>query len=323
MRRFRIPTLLLAAAVALAACSPHEFPVSDSGHPERDFSLRISFADDLPDYRHLTPTTKAEDAARLRYTILFWRYLSENSFGLDPDYVYSFERSSVAELDTTIYLPIDPAKYRVAGWVDWVGGDAGSGYDISNPEQITLPTTYDSGEHARDAFTAVTDFDVDGYRRAGMTFEKSIFLKRPVAQLRIVSPEALTFIAQSGLDPSQMRATLRYEAPIPDGFNILLGTTFKTRKDVVLTGTPRYDSSGELVFLSDFIFLKGDATVTVDFTLTDLSGKEVIVYSGALPLRNSHATTLSFETPYGGDDKPGGIGISPGFDEEIEVPINN
>jgi hypothetical protein len=312
----------LLAALLVAACSPHEFPESGSGYPERDFSLKITFEDDLPDYRHLRPDTKAEDVARLRYTVLFWRYLSENAFGLDPDYSFSFERSSIAELDTVIYLPIDPAKYRVAGWVDWVGGDAGVGYDVSNPEEIRLPASYDAGEHARDAFTVVTDFNVDGFRRAGMTYEKTVVLKRPVAQLRIVSPEALTFIAQTGLDPSQMRATLRYASPIPDGYNILLGTTLGARKDVTLTGTPRYDSSGELVFLSDFIFLMDDATVSVEFTLTDLSGKEIIVWSGELPLRNSHATTLSFDMPYGGDDKPGGIGISPGFDDEIEVPID-
>ena len=310
----------LLAALLVAACDPHEFPVSDSGDAGRDFSLTLSFADELPDYRHITPT-KAGEAARMRYTILLWRYSNASAFGLDADYRFTFERSSVAELDTTIYLAVDPAKYRIAAWVDWVGGDAGPGYDIDDPEQIRLPETYESGEHARDAFTVVTDYNVDGYLVAGETFQKTLSLHRPVAQLRIVAPEALTFLAQTGLDPSQMRATLRYTSPIPDGYNILMGTTFGARRDVTLTGTPRYDTSGELVFLSDYIFLLDDASVTVEFTVTDLSGKEIIVYSGSLPLRNSHATTLSFDTPYGGDDKPGGIGISPGFDDEIEVPI--
>lgn len=311
----------LLAAMLLAACDPHEFPVNGSGDAGRDFSLTLSFADELPDYRRITPT-KAGEEARMRYRVLLWRYANESAFGLDLDYSYAFERTDVAELDTTIYLPVDPAKYRVAAWVDWVGGDAGPGYDLSDPERIRLPEVYESGEHARDAFTVVTDYDVDGLYANGQTYQKTVILRRPVAQLRIVAPEALTFLARTGLDPSQMRATLRYTSPLPDGYNILLGTTFGARRDVTLTGTPRYDTSGELVFLSDYIFLMDDASVSVEFTLTDLSGKEIIVWSGELPLRNSHATTLSFDTPYGGDDKPGGIGISPGFDDEIEVPID-
>ena len=311
----------LLAALLVAACDPHEFPVSESGDPGRDFSLTLSFVDELPEYRHITPT-KAGEAAHMRYTVLFWRYANPSAFGLDADYRISFDRTTIAELDTTIYVPVDPAKYRVAAWVDWVGGDAGPGYDLTDPEQIRLPAVYESGEHARDAFTVLADFDADGLYAAGQTYQKTVVLHRPVAQLRIVAPEALTFLAQTGLDPSQMRATLRYTSPIPDGYNILMGTTFGARRDVTLTGTPRYDTSGELVFLSDYVFLMDDASVSVEFVLTDLSGREIIVWSGALPLRGAHATTLSFDTPYGGDDQPGGIGISPGFDDEIEVPID-
>lgn len=312
----------LLAVLLVAACDPHEFPGSGSGEAGRDFSLTLSFTDELPEYRHITPVTKAGEAARMRYTILLWRYTNASAFGLDADYCFSFERTAVAELDTTIYLPVDPGKYRLAAWVDWVGGDAGEGYDLSDPEKIRIPQTYASGEHARDAFTVVTDYDTDGYYAAGELYGKTVTLHRPVAQLRILAPEALTFLARTGLEPSQMRVTLRYAKPIPDGYNILLGSTLGSREDVTLTGTPRYDSSGELVFVSDYIFLTGDAAVSVAFTLTDLSGKEIIAWSGEVPLRGSETTVVSFETPYGGDDKPGGIGISPGFDDEIEIPID-
>ena len=321
MRRLRIPTLLLTAAVVLAACDPHEFPVSEGGDPMRDFSLRLVFDEELPEHQQVLPT-KAGETAQPRYMVLLWRYEREGAFGLDPDYSYSFTRSALADLDTTIYLPVRPAKYRVAAWVDWTGGDAGSGYDTSDPEHIVFPAEYPTGEHARDAFTMVTDYDLSGYLTAGETFQKTVTLRRPVAQLRIVAPEALSFLALTGLEPSQMKATLRYMQPIYEGYNILMGTLVGSRSGVTLTGTPRYDASGELVFLSDFLFFPDEsATVSIEFTLTDLSGKQIIYFAGEVPLRGSHSTTVSFDTPYGGDDKPGGIGISPGFDDEIEVPI--
>ena len=322
MRRFRLKTFLFAAAVVLAACDPHEFPVSDGGDAMRDFSLKLVFDDELPDHQQVLPT-KAEEAAQPRYTILLWRYEREGAFGLDPDYIYSFTRSAIAELDTTIYLPVRPAKYRVAAWVDWTGGDAGSGYDTSDPEHIVFPAEYPTGEHARDAFTMVMDYDPSGYLTVGETYQKTVTLRRPVAQLRIVAPEALTFLAMTGLNPSDMRVTLTYTNPIPDGYNILLGKTNRSRSGVKLTCVPRLDMSGELVFVSDFIFIADAVTdILVDFTVTDVSGREVIDYSGEVPLLGDHETTVSFDTPYGGDDKPGGIGINAGFDGEIEITID-
>ena len=321
MRRFRIPTLLLAVAVVLAACDPHEFPVSDGGNSLRDFSLKLTFDDELPGHRQVLPT-KAEESAQPRYTVLLWRYENGIAFGAVPDYSCSFTRSALADLDTTIFLPVPPARYRVAAWVDWVGGDAGPGYDLTDPERIVSSEEYSTGERARDAFTVVTDYDLEGFFTAGETLQKTVTLRRPVAQVRIVAPEALTFLAMTGVDPSEMHATLRYTAPIPAGFNVLQGTLVGERSDVTLSGTPRFDASGELVFLSDFLFFTDEsAAVTVDFTLADQSGKDLIVFSGEIPLRSSHSTTVSFDTPYGGDEKPGGIGISPGFDDEIEVPI--
>ena len=320
MRRFRIPTLLLAAAVALTACDLHEFP-GDTGDSRRDFSLKLAFSDELPELQNIAPT-KAGESAKLRYTILLWRYENQTVFNVRPDYSFTFQRSSMSELDTTIFLPVNPAKYRVAGWVDWVGGEAGPGYDLTDPEHVVYPD-YSSGEYVREAFTVVTDYDVDGMYAAGETYQKTVTLERPVAKLRIVAPEALTFLTMTGLDLSEMNVTLRYTMPIPEGYNILTGATYGVRSNVTMTCKPRLDTSGELVFVSDYLFLADDnAAITVDFTLSDTSGKDLIDYSGEVPLRDNHSTTVSFDTPYGGDEKPGGIGISPGFDDEIEVPID-
>ena len=321
MKRFlRILPVLLAALSA--ACSPHEFPVSGPGDLGKDFALRIVLEDDLEDLPQITPT-KSGQIASPRYTMLFWRYRDGDAFGGEPDYSVTFTRSSLADLDTTIYLPVLAAKYRMAGWVDWAGGDAGPGYDLSDPGRIMLPAEFATGERARDAFAVVADYDVDAYHRAGEGYQQTASLQRPVAQLRIVAPEALTFLALTGLEPSSMRATLRYTAPVPDGYDLLQGTTAASRPDVTLTATPRYDTSGELVFVSDFLFsTDAGTTIPVAFTLTDQSGNQVIVYSGDIPLRRGHATTVSFDLPYGGDVKPGGIGIDPGFDDEIEINLD-
>lgn len=317
MKRYRILTFWLIAAAMLAACDPHEFPVSEYGDPLRDFSLRLTFDDELPVHRQITASTKAGGSPAARYTVMLYRYGSGPAFGLDPDYTYTFTRDWIADLDTTIFLPINPDRYRVAGWVDW--GD----YSIADPEKILLARDYAPGENARDAFAFSTNYDVEGYLAAGEPYSKTVILRRPVAQLRFIAPEALTFLAETGIDASAMKATLRYTSDIPDGYNLLADRLVGSRSDVTLTAVPRMDASGELVFLSDFIFSTDEGTsVTVEFTLTGADGKEIAVYAGKIPLRRAHVTTVSFTSPSGGgENKPGGIGIDPGFEGEIEVPI--
>ena len=321
MRRFRLKTLLFAAAVVLAACDPHEFPVSETGDALRDFSLKIQFEDLLPDHKVIDAPTKAGGVPEPRYTVLLFRYQGESAYGQAPDYAYSFTRNSLADLDTTIFLPIDPAKYRVAGWVDWV--DDAPYYDLSDPGRFVFPEDYAAGEYARDAFAFTADYDVSEFIVAGEMFSKTVTMRRPVAQLRFVAPEALTFLSDMKMNADDMRATLKYTAPIPDGYDLQGDITWSTRSDVSLTDTPRMATSGELVFISDFLFSTDEGTtVSVEFTLTDATGKQLAAFAGDVPLRRAHATTVTFTSISSiQGEKAGGIGISPGFDDEIEVPI--
>ncbi|MER2208650.1 MAG: hypothetical protein ABS980_32210, partial [Rhodococcus sp. (in: high G+C Gram-positive bacteria)] len=64
--------------------------------------------------------------------------------------------------------------------------------------------------------------------------------------------------------------------------NVLMGTLVGSRDGVTLTGTPRFDASGELVFLSDFVFFPDEsATVTIDF---GSAGKVRLMLIGGVPM---------------------------------------
>ena len=294
------------------ACAPEEFTASMA--EVQDFSLRILLDEELP-----TQSTKAISPAQPRVLVLLWRYGDDGSLAKIPDYCHIFMLSSSDGLETTVTLSVLPAKYRLAVWMDWVGGDAGSGYELNDLGRAWLPSVFPAGARARDAFVAVTDCVVPNAGSDPLT----VTLRRPVAQLRIVTPEALTFLTATGLDPTQLRATLRYSDPIPDGYDFLLGATGSTRAGVVLAGTPRIDASGELVFISDFLFFPGTAeSVSVDFTLTDASGRELIVKAGDIPLRGGYKTTVAFDKLRPGDYASDGIGIQNGFDDEIEITLD-
>lgn len=319
--------LLLAAGALLASCNPHEFPTGE-GDPAQDFSVRLVFEEDM---ESLTvdgqPATKAGRASLgYRYAVQLFRYHGESQFGLTPDYTYEFTRkSNVVALDTTLYLPIDPVKYQVYTWVDRLDEAGEPFYDASDFEDIRIGADYTAGATARDAFVGQTDLDLSGRYVAGERLQRTLHLVRPVAQLRFVAPEALTFLSYTGgVGSDRMQAELRYKEPVQDGYNLFRDRTLATREGASVTMRPELDASGELVFCSDFVFAPAgqDGTVDVEFRLTDLEGNPISSFSGEVPVRRGWTTTVTFAIPdLGGGNKTSGIGINPGFDDEIEIQL--
>ena len=319
--------LLLAAGALLAACNPHEFPIGDGGDPARDFSVRLVFEEDMEDLTVNGQETKAESKPRgYRYAVQLFRFLGDTQFGATPSFVYEFTRTaSMVALDTTVYLPIDPARYQVFAWIDRLD-DAGAGcYDVTSFEDIRVGKDYSAGATSRDAFIGQAELDLTGVIVAGERVQRTLHLTRPVAQLRFIAPEALTFLSYTGgVGVEQMRATLRYTTPLADGYNVFRDATLANREGATVEMKPVLDASGELIFCSDFVFAPAgaDGTVGVEFSVTDLEGNPITSFSGELPIRRGWSTAVSFKIPdLGGGNKTGGIGISPGFDEEIEVLI--
>ena len=327
MIRFARIGLLLAAALCFAACDPHEFPTDENGDSSRDFSVRLVFEEDM---ESLTVNGQATKAGRephgYRYAVRLFRYQGGSQFGLAPAYSYEFTRTSrVVELDTTVYLPIAPARYQVYAWVDRLDAEGEPCYDASDFEHIRIKPDYAAGATARDAFCGQTELDLSGVFVAGEKVVRTVRLARPVAQLRFVAPEALTFLSYTGgIGMDQMRATLRYTAPVADGYNIFLNSTSATLDGASVEMRPVLDPSGELVFCTDFLFAPAGqgGTVGVDFHLTDLQGNPVNSFTGEVPVRQGWSTAVTFDLPdLGGGNKTGGIGISPGFDDEIEITL--
>ena len=324
-RPFHI-TLLAAGVLLAAACDPHEFPSSRSGDAMRDFSLQVLFDDELPQLQEIRQNTKASAAPRTRYTLELYRYEGDVTYGLTPEYSWSFTRNELYEIDTTIFLPVDAARYKAVGWVDWLDEEGQPYYDFKDPEDIRIAHDYPVGEFARDAFSGAVTADFTGYTTAGIPRQYTLTMRRPVAQLRFQAPEALTFLSRAGVDAGSLLAILRYTSAIPDGYDLLRDRTADTRTDVVLSCAPEMGVGGELMFATDFIFCPDEeSSVDVDFRVLASTGEVLASYAGSLPVRRGHHTTVSFVPPGGGGgtDTPGGIGISPGFDEEIEVPIGD
>lgn len=312
-----IPFLLGGSLLAaLCGCSPHEFPEEGSG----EYSVRLVFDEDLPLLTTIHPGTKAAtDAVQTRYTVQLFPYRGEMVFSLVPEYTYSFTRDELEDLETTLTLPMTGARYRVAVWTDWTDGDGMASWDPSAFEKIVLSGDYRTGERQRDAFFGTADAELS---REGLKEPVTIEMHRPVAQLRFLLPNALTFLTDRGIDANTLRASLAYTSPLNDNFDLLLGQSSGALEGVSMSVVPWIDpSSGALAFCSDFLLVNDAQTsVSVDFSLKDASGEVLFSYQGEVPLLRAHRTDVSFG--YSSDtDQPGGIGINPGFETEIEIKI--
>ena len=205
---------------------------------------------------------------------------------------------------------------------------------VHEPSPGRVPVFVGDGPHVRAAGIDVAALPHDGFALrvsgtgvivAGERVQRTLHLTRPVAQLRFIAPEALTFLSYTGgVGVEQMRATLRYTTPLADGYNVFRDAALAKREGATVEMKPVLDASGELIFCSDFVFAPAgaDRTVGVEFSVTDLEGNPITSFSGELPIRRGWSTAVSFKIPdLGGGNKTGGIGLSPGFDEEIEVLI--
>lgn len=317
-RHLKILPLLLGGALlaGLCGCTPHEFPEEGTG----EYSVRLVFDEDLPLLTTIHPGTKAgSDAAHTRYTVQLFPYRSEIAFSQVPEYTFSFTRDELEDLETTLTLPLTGARYRVAVWTDWTDGDGIASYDPSAFEKVTLSADYRSGERQRDAFFGTADAELT---REGLKEPVTIRMHRPVAQLRFLLPNALTFLTGRGIDANSLRASLTYTSSLHDSFDLLLGQSSGALEGVTMNVVPWIDpSSGALVFCSDFLLVNEVQTsVSVDFSLKDAAGSVLFSHQGEVPLLRAHRTDVVFGSG-GGGSSSGGIGIDPGFETEIEIQI--
>ena len=317
-RKILFPLLIGGLLLAgFSGCSPHEFPESETG----DYAIRLVFDEELPLLTTVRPGTKAgSDAAETRYTVQLFPYRGELVFAMDPAYTFTFTRDELDDLETSFTLPVTGSRYKVAVWTDWRDKSGGESYDPTNFEHISMSGTYLTGDRQRDAFFGSADIELS---HEGLTAPVTILMHRPVAQIRFILPEAMTFLTGRGIDATSLRATLRYTAPIADRFNLLLGQSSGARDGVSFTAIPWIDpSSGALVFCSDFVLTNDvQEQVVVDFSLADASGTVLFTYQGEVPVLRAHRTDVSWGYEPGDIDKPGGVGIDPSFDTETEIYI--
>ena len=327
MRHLRPFFLFALAALLAASCDPHQFPTEGEGG---DFPVRLRFHYDLPVHRTIEIQTKAKAEARprARYTVQLYRYVGEYDYTVAPVFGLSFTSEEISDLDTTLCLPVAPERYKLLAWTDYVD-EAGKPYwDASDFDGISLSSDYRGGAVARDAFRGGGTLDLSGLKAAGLTRELTVEMRRPVARVRFLIPDALTWLSAKGLAVSDLRASLSWSDALPDVYDVF-GDRFSGRLGGAgFTVEPYLDDEGFLVLCMDHVLTGPDGlTAVAAFRLATAGGQDLGSWTGGVPLLRGNRTDIllrpSVTPPPGPDDTDtgGGIGIDPTFTSEIEITI--
>lgn len=324
MRHVRSFFLCAIAALLAASCDPHQFPTESEG----DFTVRLRFHYDLPVHRTIEIQTKAkaEPRPRVRYTVQLFRYMGEYDYTVAPVYGQTFYSEEISDLDTTLVLPVAPERYKLLAWTDYVDDSGKPYWDASDFNEISLAADYRSGAVARDAFRGGGTLDLSGLKAAGLTRELTVEMRRPVARVRFLIPDALTWLSSKGLSASDLRATLLWSGALPDVYDVFGDRITGSFSGASLTAVPYLDDEGNLVLCLDHVLTGKDGlTATASFRLATAAGQDLGNWAGGVPLLRGSRTDILLRpavTPPPGPDDPdtgGGIGIDPTFTSETEI----
>lgn len=234
------------------------------------------------------------------------------------------------EINEAINLPA--GHYSIMAWVDFVqkGTQDDDYYNTANLHEIRINRpdgAYPGYDATKDAFCAQKDLDLDPSGEYFARVEMTIPVERPFAVYQVVTTDLGKYMennsshAASAVRPARTDAAYGLYFPmgynvyysVPDAFETNVGYTF----DVVETVEQQ-----EAIIASDYVFVDDKET----FYYLDMS-----VYSAEDKLINtSREIRINLEknrlTIVRGefltrDIDDGEIGIDPGFDEEIVVPI--
>lgn len=334
-----IPGLLLCLVTITACNTIKEFPGENPVDPtliEVSFSLEVNMSLDEPEQkRSLAPAS--DGIHELRCIVDLYR---EAGNGTAAGNGARLERivytgGQLAEgrltLDRSVSLPAD--RYRLLIWVDFVrkGTDADLYYNTQELRSVSIirDKGYVGYTPARDAFSAAIEMDLTPFRGQRLVrYPLSANAVRPFGIYQIITTDIEKYLENN---PSLSYASIQpgvtrfsYLSPFPTGYDVRHGVPDDFATGIGYEyGITESTDGGEALVASDMVFVNGnEAGYDVGFEICTPDGAHISSTDGMrINLRRNRLTVIrgQFLTlDFGG----GGVGIDPGFDEEIIVPVN-
>lgn len=334
-------------ALLASGCDVHEFPDASSGSDSNtDVVLHLDYSLELPPYKEIgyAPSTGRADGSvpDRRYIVTWYHVGSRDEVEAEPAGNLIFTKPADEEPNQDFLLSLPADRYLVMVWTDYVssGETTDLYYDTSVAGYVTVGIPYCGNNDFRDAFRGRVMLDL-----TSGPHDVTVAMERPLGKYRLVATDFDIFLsraeefarshwersragnplsAPSEMPPvnlSDYRVEVSYPVYMPHVFDLLNNRPCDSRTGVKFHGSIRRVSQKEAELGFDYVFVNGkELKVTVKVDIYDPNGTN-ISSSGAidLPLIRSGLTTVRGE--FLTSKASGGVGINPGFDNDINIII--
>lgn len=353
-RMLLAPVLCIMAMLTGVSCAVHEWPEPTPA----GVVLNLDFNTEMPQFMVLdadgTRASRDGNDYELRYTVEAYRQLSDGSWSETPHGRYTFTKTDLSDLNTSLRLNIDEGSYRFYVWTDFVLKSTAADffYDTGNFRSIRLQGEHEGDNDFRDAFTGSADLKVLRRSASQMPSTVTVPMERPLAKFEFVSTDLQEFITKtmeemlrkdsekgdkpgkdSGkeddgdgtkspvVDLNKFRVVFYYSGYMPCAFNMMDNKPCDSATGVRFSSTIRAVDAHEARLGFDYVFVNGkESSVMVTVGLFDEEGTQLSMSNQIeVPIKRSMLTVVkgSFLMQNTG----GGVTIDPGFDGEYNIVL--
>ncbi|HIZ87783.1 MAG TPA: hypothetical protein IAC03_06460 [Candidatus Coprenecus pullistercoris] len=317
-----IPAILL-----LAAGCVHEYPEENAAVDPTEIALNIGLS---------TPAPLTQSPSGYVY-FTAWLYKGDNTGTPVACYTASAARGSDGIASVSFDASLHAGKYTLAVFAASSPDSTGDGcvYDVSDLSGIVFKdNAYTGSDDLKECYDLRMEIDLPYDRWFGTDSVEGI-LEYPVGRVEIISEDAAEFATKQlagRLDAvpevlsdefwQAYRIRWDYALYSPVGYNAVTGVPNLTDTGVgFLTDlTPISEDETHLGF--DYIFVNGEST-TVNISLSlyeQATGERINTYSGIkADIYKGRVTVIRGD--YLTTEQGSGVGIDPGFEDDIEIVL--
>lgn len=282
--------------------------------------------------------TRFTEPVCLRYIIDLYRVTASHSAFVERKVCF-------ADVDdpnpqAIVSYEVEAMEYKVLVWCDYVQDDVRESwyYQTDDLRKILYSDIEVVDNNDKDVFTNAIDVDLTEYYYQAGEFEvvRQIDLERPKGRYKCITTDINDYVMNSE-DLQEITSVVTYTQYVSAGYNVeeQKPNYFEPTRTYITTTSIDQIKDGELELCYDYVFVNGKQTnvkinfhffkgaVTIDEQTGAVIGEEISNWSGiVVPLKRNMETviegrllTASFGT--------GGIGIEPGFEGEIVIPVGD
>lgn len=348
--RIRHIVLMFMSLLVLASCDKtiHEYPAElnlqltvrcsvDLSHPEHFVTVECD-AEKGASYVVRTQAagplgTRFTEPVCLRYVVDLYRQTSSSSVFVERKELFSAVDAANPQVEAT--FDVDASKYVVLVWCDYVQDDIRKAwyYNTDDLRKIRYSDQEVVDNNDKDVFSNVLNVDLTDYYYADGDHEivYDLDLLRPMGRFKCISTDMEDYLNGDDATVEEITAVVTYVQYVSAGYNVEEQKPNYFEPTRTFVTNAHLDDDGMLELCCDYVFVNGKQTnVKINFAFYrgdvtfneygEAEGTKISNWSGiVVPLKRNMETIVEgrmLTTSFG----TGGVGIDPGFENEIVIP---